>query len=1209
MGWRVTVKAGKVRDMKNKRRKTGRKTGKMRRWSGGANPIPQDLIQEGRTLKQYLDLFKDENYGFKSISNVFLRKTKCVTIPNGNSDIIVIYDHSLRREPRIFRDQLLSTLPKESSSPVYYTYIFDINGMAFGRIYDSLEMGSGHQMLVQNERDLVYIAGEIEILNNNIRFNFESGSYSRELNIVHHILQDPVIQQNLINLVTAIFKLSDQNGTVDTSLNITYTPHILFPTKNPTQEEIKSICHKTAGDNRLFISTDSTQNKCDIMPRDTTLLTPLCPKIDTNAFLLDVQQNPNFNITHEQASAYITQNPTEYIFKKCGERCKQKNPNGVFLYVYMKNSNVRQQIYTKDSITPELMQSFYKKHPNKYPDMSPVAVSNNLRPPLTESAAAGTPPTTPAVAQPAAAANPAQPAATVAAAAATESSVPAGTHTLVMHDGTTKQVHISTTVSANSSHLGVVEPQLHPSSPLEPTKKSNSDNNYVTDPSYLAYAAPKDATVSYSNPRYNFIFRLPVFLYPNTQNPKEYFVFSNELLNGTKNTYILRPCSDQKMSHFIITYTNDNGEFKHTKILIVDNQYLKIEDQWNPVDPNSTILKPKPKHYDDLFPDLSGILKLFFHKDITPLKIYTEPYDAAQSLYLGLTPPQSFPPSKPISPAEAEAIRLHEVSQRGPDSTQPLEEDIGVAQPAAAATTAIPAIPTNSTNSANPVVDDGKEDPVVDIRTVSTVAAKAPVPSLAAATNQVSCANLPVIIHMGLDQNHTKIVNKLNESFRIARNDSDGPFVGNACLYYAINNLVNNFPEKDNTQSIINLLNDLHNMHVINKDIPTYWNVILDTPDKSIFEGIFKKYKNIVFATYKSFLNTNTFESIKCTQIISRRQVNPNSATETYEWTPLTSLQGHILSIDPDNIPWINGELLIIALVQTSKETQHEAVSLEYDTPGHLIAIKIKADSIIIADSIHIHDNIFERYPIDRTQDPKVKQIIADLCAIRPDNGTTTFGQQILYENIQHASRPVSPATSSPTFPVAEIPPVADNPISTASASTVNTMVRTTAPVVNTTAVPDKALVHDMPTTIVIPPTTAVTDPTTAVTASVSPTTVVTDPTTAVTDPITPTITPTTAPTPPTAPTPTTASVALSTATTALVAPTTVATAPNKTLTIAPTGTISEPHHISVAAIENTTYDHITKIKKTTFKNGTVVTTKKSNTNPQVFECTISSQT
>ena len=34
MGWRVTVKAGKVRDMKNKRRKTGKKRG----WSGGSGP-------------------------------------------------------------------------------------------------------------------------------------------------------------------------------------------------------------------------------------------------------------------------------------------------------------------------------------------------------------------------------------------------------------------------------------------------------------------------------------------------------------------------------------------------------------------------------------------------------------------------------------------------------------------------------------------------------------------------------------------------------------------------------------------------------------------------------------------------------------------------------------------------------------------------------------------------------------------------------------------------------------------------------------------------------------------------------------------------------------------------------------------------------------------------------------------------------------------
>jgi hypothetical protein len=43
MGWRVTVKAGKVRDMKNKRRKTGKKRG----WSGGSGPDNEPNVVPG----------------------------------------------------------------------------------------------------------------------------------------------------------------------------------------------------------------------------------------------------------------------------------------------------------------------------------------------------------------------------------------------------------------------------------------------------------------------------------------------------------------------------------------------------------------------------------------------------------------------------------------------------------------------------------------------------------------------------------------------------------------------------------------------------------------------------------------------------------------------------------------------------------------------------------------------------------------------------------------------------------------------------------------------------------------------------------------------------------------------------------------------------------------------------------------------------------
>jgi hypothetical protein len=97
---------------------------------------------------------------------------------------------------------------------------------------------------------------------------------------------------------------------------------------------------------------------------------------------------------------------------------------------------------------------------------------------------------------------------------------------------------------------------------------------------------------------------------------------------------------------------------------------------------------------------------------------------------------------------------------------------------------------------------------------------------------------------------------------------------------------------------------------------------------------------------------------------------------------------------------------------------------------------------------------------------------------------------------------------------------------------------------------------------------------------------------TGVTAPVSPT-------TPPTAP------VASTTVMTAPVASRTAVNMSNKTLTIAPTRTLSNPLYTFDIPIESKIYDNITKIFKTTFKNGTVATAQQLESNSQKYNCKI----
>lgn len=168
-------------------------------------------------------------------------KVKCISLPMMESDYITRTDYSFRYPEHIYRytaseEQLLPyQLPRDEET-VYYTYVIDVHGIGYGRILDSLEMGVAHQMLVMNERDPVIIAGEIRIRGNDLIFNFESGTFSRDKKLDKRL----DVKQYLITLVTILFQMHrDGERGFD---SVTYTDDIILPSQAFTPYELERIC-------------------------------------------------------------------------------------------------------------------------------------------------------------------------------------------------------------------------------------------------------------------------------------------------------------------------------------------------------------------------------------------------------------------------------------------------------------------------------------------------------------------------------------------------------------------------------------------------------------------------------------------------------------------------------------------------------------------------------------------------------------------------------------------------------------------------------------------------------------------------------------------------------------------------------------------------------------------------------------------------------
>ena len=173
---------------------------------------------------------------FGLVRNTEPSRFKCINLLDFPNDYVINYSHDMRLEERITRNPFFNEISNNKTS--YYNYIIDRKGIIIGEVFDSLENGVVHHLLVENPDDQVYIAGEIKIADNKLEYNFYSGTYSAPQNTE----TDPVLSYYLEILVGKIFKLR-RPGTTPLD-KVTLTHLFLLPRKPFDRKEIEFFCSK-----------------------------------------------------------------------------------------------------------------------------------------------------------------------------------------------------------------------------------------------------------------------------------------------------------------------------------------------------------------------------------------------------------------------------------------------------------------------------------------------------------------------------------------------------------------------------------------------------------------------------------------------------------------------------------------------------------------------------------------------------------------------------------------------------------------------------------------------------------------------------------------------------------------------------------------------------------------------------------------------------
>lgn len=197
-----------------------------------------DDYSEGK-FDEYLCYFENQSIsGTKIFNKIINRETtryKCINLLEYPNDYAIRYTHNMKVPERIYRNPFFNEISAGKTS--YYNYIIDSKGIIVGEVFDSLENGVVHHLLVDKPEDEVYIAGEIKITDNKLTYNLYSGTYSAPQNTTSNL----ILTYCLELLLTKLFKLHKPGSVPLEEVKLEHV--ILLPRRVFTnKEEIEGFC-------------------------------------------------------------------------------------------------------------------------------------------------------------------------------------------------------------------------------------------------------------------------------------------------------------------------------------------------------------------------------------------------------------------------------------------------------------------------------------------------------------------------------------------------------------------------------------------------------------------------------------------------------------------------------------------------------------------------------------------------------------------------------------------------------------------------------------------------------------------------------------------------------------------------------------------------------------------------------------------------------
>ena len=188
-----------------------------------------DTLQEKIRNIVNTDSFKTINY------NKCIHAIKCKYTTN--YDIIMPF-YNDQRADIIYKIDI----PTDKNDTEYYVFMISTLGFKFYKIVDSLEYGSSHLHLIDNNNERIIIAGELSVKHNEISYNFSSGTFSL---VIKNEYKDYYL--NMLHIFKALIEiilLYLTNFTNEIEINYTIEELLNTNFKNIISEEsLENICN------------------------------------------------------------------------------------------------------------------------------------------------------------------------------------------------------------------------------------------------------------------------------------------------------------------------------------------------------------------------------------------------------------------------------------------------------------------------------------------------------------------------------------------------------------------------------------------------------------------------------------------------------------------------------------------------------------------------------------------------------------------------------------------------------------------------------------------------------------------------------------------------------------------------------------------------------------------------------------------------------